>query len=217
MKTLHSLFVALMLFSAFSPVALAAPANGIWVTSTGDYFLLMTDSAKGQAVAVQVASDLGAASAYVGSVAGETLALKKLDQGSTLTATANGTTLSGSYVQSASGASDVFSANLNYTYVGSIYDGAWQKTDGTAYLAYLTVMFQGKPVSMVVDLTVFPDNTVSYDLIIGEAANNVFSGVSALNGKVLRITFSGTTASGTYSTATRQVAKFTAAQIFKIN
>lgn len=208
------LCLSALMFSSWS--AFAAPANGIWITSTGDYFLLMQDSANGKAIAVQVASDMSSASAYTGTVAGESLVLKKLDQSSTLYSTASGNTMSGTYVQN-TGASDLFSADLSYTYTGSAYDGVWQKTGANAYLAYLTMTVQGKPITVVLDLTISADNTLSYDVLTGAAANGVFLGVSAMNGRSLRLTFSDASASGTYITASRQTTTFTAAQIFKVN
>lgn len=215
MKKLLNLFFALLLLIATS-FAQAAPANGIWTTSTGDYFLLMQDSAKGQAIAVQVAYDLTSASAYVGTVSGETLALKKLDQTSTLNATASGDTLSGSYVQS-TGTSDGFSASLTYAYVGSAYDGVWQKTGTNSYLAYLTTSVQGKALTVVLEITLNSDGSVSYDVITGALSSNVFVGVSAVSGRSLKLTFNGTSVSGVYVTTSRQTTSFSATQIFKVN
>lgn len=206
---------ALVLASA-SGAALAAPANGIWTTSTGDYFLLMQDSANAKAIAVQVAYDFTSASVFVGTENADTLTLGKLNQSATLTATATGNSMSGTYVQS-TGASDVFSANLSYAFEGSAYDGVWQKTGSNSYLAYLSVYVQGKSLTVVLDVTLNSDNTLSYDVLTGALANNVFTGVSAMNGQVLRLTFNGASASGTYVTSAKQTTTFTAAQIFKVN
>lgn len=215
MKSLFNVFSGLLWLLA-STLAQAAPANGVWTTSTGDYFLLMQDTAKGQAIAVQVAYDLTSASIYTGTVSGDNLALKKLDQTATLNATATGTTMSGSYVQN-TGASDGFSANLSYAYVGSAYDGVWQKTAANSYLAYVSASIQGKTVTIVLDLTLNTDGTVSYDVITGALSGNVFLGVSAMNGRSLKLTFDGGNTSGLYVTTSRQTTSFTAAQIFKIN
>lgn len=215
MKTLLNLFSAMLLLVATS-FAQAAPANGIWTTSTGDYFMLMQDSAKGQAIAVQVAYDLTSAWVYLGTVSGESLALKRFDQTSTLNATASGTTLSGSYVQS-TGASDGFSATLSYAYTGSAYDGVWQKTGSNTYVAYLTTSVQGKNLTIVVELTINSDGSISYDVLTGALSGNIFLGVSAINGRSLKLTFSGTSVSGVYVTTSRQTTSFTATQIFKVN
>lgn len=210
------LYVVALLLSSWSAAILAAPANGIWTTSTGDYFLLMQDSANARAIAVQVAYDLTSASVFVGTENANTLTLGKLDQSATLTATATGNTMSGSYVQSG-GASDAFSANLTYTFEGSDYDGVWQKTGANSYLAYLSVYVQGKSVTVVLDITLNSDNTLSYDVLTGTLAGNVYTGVSAMNGRLLKLTFSGANADGAYVTASRQTTKFTAAQICKVN
>ncbi len=215
MKTLLNLFSALLLLIT-TGFAQAAPANGVWTTSTGDYFLLMQDSAKGQAIAVQVAYDLTSASVYTGTVSGDSLALKKLDQTATLNATASGNTMSGSYVQS-TGASDGFSANLTYAYVGSAYDGVWQKSGTNSYLAYLTASLQGKTLTIVLDLTLNSDGSVSYDVITGALTSNIFVGVSAVSGRSLKLTFNGANVNGVYVSTSRQTTSFTAAQIFKVN
>lgn len=208
--------ISALLLASWSASVLAAPANGIWTTSTGDYFLLMQDSANAKAIAVQVAYDLTSASVFVGTESANTLTLGKLDQSATLTATATGNTMSGSYVQNGGGA-DAFSANLTYTFEGSDYDGVWQKTGANSYLAYLSVYVQGKSVTVVLDITLNSDNTLSYDVLTGTLAGNVYTGVSAMNGRLLKLTFSGANADGTYVTASRQTTKFTAAQICKVN
>lgn len=210
------LCVFALVLASTGGAALAAPANGIWTTSTGDYFLLMQDGANAQAIAVQVAYDFTSASVYVGTESADTLTLKKLDQSATLYTTATGNTMSGTYVQSA-GATDLFSANLSYAFEGSDYDGVWQKSGTNSYLAYLSVYVQGKSVTVALDVTLNSDNTLSYDVLTGTLANNVFTGVSAMNGRILRLTFNGTSANGSYTTTTRQTTTFTAAQIFKVN
>lgn len=216
MRYLKRLFCATALLLSSMSGAFAAPANGIWVTSTGDYFLLMQDSTAAMAIAAQVAYDLTSASVYVGSTSVNTLTLRKLNQGATLTATANGDTLSGNYVQSG-GASDAFSATLEYAYVGSNYDGVWQKTGTNSYLAYITVNIKDMPVTVVLDVTLNSDNTLSFDVLTGTLAGNIYTGVSTMNGRALRLTFSSASADGTYVTTTRQTTKFTATQICKVN
>jgi len=215
MRYLNRLFCAIALLLSSISAAFAAPANGIWITSTGDYFLLMQDSTMPMAVAVQVAYDLTSASAYIGTTSGNTLTLRKLNQSATLTATATDTVMSGTYAQSG-GASDDFSATLAYAYVGSDYDGVWQKTGANSYLAYITVNIKDVTVTVVLDVTLNSDNTLSFDVLTGTLAGNVYTGVSTMNGRALRLTFSSANADGTYVTPSRQTTQFTATQICKV-
>lgn len=200
--------------------AAQSPVNGIWTTADGSYLMLLQDANSGTTVALEVASDLSSAKAWAGSGDGSGFALNNLKTSAdSLTASVSGSSLSGT--KTVSGVAAPFSATLQFAYVGGANDGVWQKaniTDGYAYLAYMTVNMGGATTTVVVDLAIASDKTYTYDVFLGTVTSGGYYGVSAINlnpVKALKLTFSGSNASGTYTTSSKPpvTSSFTATKI----
>ena len=186
--------------------------NGIWTSSGGSYLVLMKDAGSNTAIALDLAANLSAMKIWIGSTSGASLSLAGIaNSADSLSATAAANSITGTRV--ISGASASYAASPAFSYVGSAYDGIWQKAGaGNAYFAYTTVTVSASTVAIVLDVTLNADGTVAFDVISGTTVNGIFDGTSLLNsGKTLRMTVSGTSASGTY--AQPVTTTFTASQV----
>jgi len=196
--------------------------NGIWFSTDKHYLMLIQDAANGTTVALEIAADLSTAKVWVGTGDNSNISLNNVKTNTdTLTASISGNSLSG--IKTMNGVASDYSANLLYAYVGGAFDGIWQKTNvNNAYFAYMTINVGGTNTAVVVDLAINGDQTYTYDIFIGTAASGTYNGVSAINmnpNKTLKLIFSGSSTSGTYTTVARPpvTSIFSATQIISIS
>ncbi|MFC4159261.1 hypothetical protein [Chitinimonas lacunae] len=205
---------------AWSPRANAS-GNGLWMAGN-DYFVLMQDVNNGIVVALQVPQTYSPLTVWVGLATSTGISVRSVaNENDTLTANySSNTNLSGTSV--INGVSQPFNANLLYAYVGSTYDGVWQKTAAnSAFLVYLTLSLSGGILPIQFDVTINPDKTYTYNLFTGSynPSTYTFTGISLLTPTLgSRLVFNGSNLAGTYITTGQppSTTSFSANQLIKL-
>jgi len=201
MRALRTIIIlALALFSAF---ASANSSSGIWTSNTDYYLVLMEKSSTTAVVALAISHDYQSGLVFTGVRASDTITLKTLDGKSSLDVNLNGSSYNGTYA-SVDGSNLAISGQKwldwsgNQGYSLPLYDGIWQKIDGsTRYLVIISTDSNSPNGSVVLvdlqlgasGLTTNVDVSIGVIISPGTPAYRIFAGSSLVNGKSVYIDF----------------------------
>lgn len=192
------LLTTLVLFGLITSAAYAENINGGWSLDNGDLLILL-QSKKDAVVGIDVGQDKQVRHLFLGSINGNALAMQTQDGDASLAATITDGNLNGTLTET--DAENAVNGTLNFAYKGGAYDGLWQIDGGNAYLAYATLLLKGAKMVMAPYFTVGADQSVSYDLFMGQTVTNRFTGEVSYQGisildlsTALELKFSSTSA-----------------------
>lgn len=192
----------------FTTGACSSGVKSVWNTGVG-FLVLMKDANSNTGLAIGLTPNLSNLLLWVGTASGNNYNLASLtNPADTLAGTVNGSNLSGSV--SLGGANANYNASQLAAYVGSSADGVWQRS-ANSFLLYSTVAIGGSPAVLLIDLSVLPNGTFAFDVLLGTTNGGVLNASSlASPGKTASMSISGNSASGSLSSG-----PFTATQIIK--
>lgn len=218
--TMRLLAVLAVLACLIARPAHAEGVNGLWVTSTGDYLVLMQDAQSGSTFGFQVPADLGSLRVWMGSGSATVLDLRSLaDPTDTLQASATASAISGS--TSIDGRSQSLAAHLALAWVATEYAGVWQKSTGSNdYLVFCQLNAGGTKLGVQIDVSIGADMSYTVAVYTGALVGSSFTGVSLSgSGTTSRLTFGAGTLTGQTLSAGRPPVStgFSATQIVPLS
>lgn len=220
MPNLRSAWRALAaLLLACAPWPAQAAVNGLWLTSGGDYEMVLQDGSSGTTLALQVPADFKNVRVWMGTGSATAINLQGLTAPSdTLVASVGSDSMSGKLT--VGGQQQPFSAHLALAWVATEQAGVWRKSGtGNAYLVFAVLNTGSGNLAVQIDVTLNADQTVASAVYTGTLNAGTFNGLALSgSGQLSRLVFSGGTLQGTLTTPGRppQAATYSATQVIAI-